>query len=142
MINDVKDGIVTALVAAFPGVPVFDEPVEQGIEEPSLSVRCVEPKRNLFRGKRYYEDDLFEVVYFPPQDDRYQKSNEAVETLFNCLEILTLSDKTTIRGRDMKAHTAEDFTVVFTVRFSDFMYKSENPDLMDTLEENSVEPII
>ena len=74
MINDVKDGIVTALVAAFPGVPVFDEPVEQGIEEPSLSVRCVEPKRNLFRGKRYYEDDLFEVVYFPPETDRYQNS--------------------------------------------------------------------
>ena len=41
----------------------------------------------------------------------------------------------------MKAHTAEDFTVVFTVRYSDFMYKSEEPDLMDTLEENSVEPI-
>lgn len=141
MINDVKDGIVTALVAAFPGVPVFDEPVEQGIEEPSLSVRCVEPKRNLFRGKRYYEDDLFEVVYFPPETDRYQNSNEAVETLFNCLEILTLSDKTTIRGREMKAHTTEDFTVVFTVRYSDFMYKSEEPDLMDTLEENSVEPI-
>ena len=141
MINDVKDGIVTALVAAFPDVPVFDEPVEQGIVEPSLSVRCVEPKRNLFRGKRYYEDDLFEVVYFPPETDRYQNSNEAVETLFNCLEILTLSDKTTIRGREMKAHTAEDFTVVFTVRYSDFMYKSEEPDLMDTLEENSVEPI-
>ena len=140
MINDVKDGIVAALVAAFPGVPVFDEPVEQGIEEPSFSVRCVKPERNLFRGKRYFEDDLFEVVYFPPQDDRYQKSNETVETLFNCLEILTLSDTTTIRGRDMKAHTAEDFTVVFTVRYTDFMYKSENPDLMDTLEENSVEP--
>ena len=141
MINSVKDGIVAALVAAFPKVPVFDEPVEQGIVEPSLSVRCVEPKRNLFRGKRYYEDDLFEVVYFPPETDRYQNSNEAVETLFNCLEILTLSDKTTIRGREMKAHTAEDFTVVFTVRYSDFMYKSEEPDLMDTLEENSVEPI-
>ena len=39
MINDVKDGIVAALVAAFPGVPVFDEPVEQGIVEPSFSVR-------------------------------------------------------------------------------------------------------
>ena len=141
MINDLKDGIVAALVAAFPNVPVFDEPVEQGIVEPSFSVRCVKPERNLFRGKRYYEDDLFEVVYFPPQDDRYQKSNEAVETLFNCLEILTLSDKTTIRGREMKAHTTEDFTVVFTVRYSDFMYKSEEPDLMDTLEENSVEPI-
>ena len=62
MINDVKDGIVAALVAAFPGVPVFDEPVEQGIVEPSFSVRCVNPNRNLFRGKRYFENDLFEIV--------------------------------------------------------------------------------
>ncbi len=141
MINSVKDGIVSALVAAFPTVPVFDEPVEQGIVEPSFSVRCVKPERNLFRGKRYYEDDLYEIVYFPPVEDRYQNSNETVETLFDCLEILTLSDTTKIRGRDMKSHTAEDFTVVFTVHYSDFMYRTENPDKMTTLVENSVEPI-
>jgi hypothetical protein len=142
MINDVKDGIVAALVAAFPGVPVFDEPVEQGIVEPSFSVRCVNPNRNLFRGKRYFENDLFEIVYFPPVSDRYHNSNETVEKLFDCLEILTLPDESKIRGRDMKSHTNEDFTVIFTVKYSDFMYKVENPDLMETLEENNVEPIL
>lgn len=141
MINDIKKGIVSAIDAAFSNVPVYDEPVEQGIEEPSFSVRCVKPERNLFRGKRYYEEDLFEVVYFPPAENRYQNSNEAVDKLFDCMEIITLPDGTTIRGRDMKAHTAEDFTVVFTVRYSDFMYRTEEPDLMETLDENNVEPI-
>ena len=42
----------------------------------------------------------------------------------------------------MKSHTNEDFTVIFTVKYSDFMYKVENPDLMETLEENNVEPIL
>ena len=141
MINDLKTGIITALKAAFPDVPVYREPVSQGIEEPSFSVRCVKPERNLFRGKRYYEDDLFEIVYFPPVINRYQNSNETVETLFDCLEVITLSDSTTIRGKDMKAHTAEDYTVVFTVRYSDFMYREENPDMMTDLTENSVEPV-
>jgi len=141
MINAVKDGIVGALVAAFPTVPVYDEPVEQGIVEPSFSVRCVKPSRNLYRGKRYYEEDLYEIVYFPPQENRYQSSNEAVDKLFDCLEVITLSDKTTIRGRDMNSHTNEDFTVIFTVKYSDFMYREESSDLMRTLEENHVEPV-
>lgn len=142
MINDVKDGIVAALVAAFPGVPVFDEPVEQGIVEPSFSVRCVNPNRNLYRGKRYFESDLFEVVYFPPVTDRYQNSNETVDKLFDCLEILTLPDESTIRGRDMKSHTNEDFTVIFTVKYSDFMYKAdETPEEPITQVINSVNPI-
>lgn len=141
MINTIKDGIISALVAAFPNVPVFDEPVEQGIVEPSFSVRCVEPQQRLFRGKRYYQEDLFEVVYFPPEDDRYQSSNDTVQRLFICLEVITLSDKTTIRGREMKSRTTEDFTVVFTVRYSDFIYKVENPDLMTELVETTVEPI-
>lgn len=141
MINTIKDGIVAALVAEFPGVPVFDEAVEQGIVEPSFSVRCVEPQQRLFRGKRYYQEDLFEVVYFPPEDDKYQSSNDTVQRLFICLEVIKLSDNTTIRGREMKSRTTEDFTVVFTVRYSDFIYKVENPDMMTELVETNVEPI-
>lgn len=141
MINTIKDGIVAALVAEFPGVPVFDEAVEQGIVEPSFSVRCVEPQQRLFRGKRYYQEDLFEVVYFPPEDDRYQSSNDTVQRLFICLEVIKLSDNTTIRGREMKSRTTEDFTVVFTVRYSDFIYKVENHNMMTELVETNVEPI-
>ena len=141
MINSVKDGIVSALVAEFPNVPVYDEPVEQGIVEPSFSVRCVEPSQRLFRGERYYQDNLFEVVYFPPADDRYNSSNATVQRLFDCLEVIELSDKTTIRGKDMKSNTTEDFTVVFTVIYSDFLYKTESKDLMKTLEVEHIKPI-
>lgn len=136
MTNDVINGIVAALVAEFPGIPVHDEPVTQGIVEPSFSVRCIQPKRKLFRGNRYYQEGIYEVVYFPPMTNRYQNSNETVESLFNCLEILTLPDGT-IRGRDMESHTDEDFTVIFTVKYSDFMYKVENKDLMDELEQKT-----
>ena len=140
MINSVKDGIVAALVAQFPNVPVFDESVEQGIVEPSFLVRCVEPTQRLFRGERYYQEDLFEVVYFPPKTNRYQSSNETVQRLFMCLEVIELTDGK-IRGRDMKSTTQEDFTVVFTVRYSDFLYKTVKKDAMEELEGVSVEPV-
>jgi len=135
VINDIIKGMVAAIVDEFPKVPVFNEPVEQGIIEDSFSVRCVKPQRDLFRGNRYYQENLFEVVYFPPQENRYQKSNETVERLFNCLEILTLPDGK-IRGYDMKSNTNEDFTVVFTVKYSDFLYKTEEKDLMTDLTQN------
>lgn len=139
MINKVKDGIVAALAAEFPNTPVYDEAEEQGIVEPSFSVRCVEPTQRLFRGKRYYQNDLFEVVYFPPETDRYKTSNDVVQRLFNCLEIITLTDGK-IRGRDMRSNTLEDHTVVFTVRYSDFVYKAgETQDLMESIEEVTVD---
>lgn len=138
MINDIIKGMVAAIVAAFPNKPVYTEPVEQGIVEGSFSVRCVKPQRDLFRGKRYYEELLYEVVYFPPQNDRYNTSNETVEKLFDCLEVITLPDTTTIRGYDMKANTDEDFTVVFTVRYSDFLYKQTDDEIMKTLEEHII----
>ena len=140
MINAVKDGIIAALVAEFPDVPVYDEPVEQGIVEPSFSVRCVNPEQRRFRGKRYFQKNLFEVVYFPPIKNRYQNSNETVQRLFNCLEIITLPDNTKIMGRDMKSYTDDSFTVIFTVKYQDFLYKNEDTALMETLEENHVIP--
>ena len=75
MTNDVINGIVAALVAEFPGIPVHDEPVTQGIVEPSFSVRCIQPKRKLFRGNRYYQEGIYEVVYFPPMTNRYQNKS-------------------------------------------------------------------
>ena len=134
MTNDIINGIVAALVATFPGVPVHDEPIEQGIIEPSFSVRCVKPMRKHFRGNRYYQEGLYEVVYFPPTENRYQNSNDVVESLFDCLEILTLPDGT-IRGRGMESYMSEDFTVVFTVKYSDFLYKKEEKVLMQTLKQ-------
>lgn len=136
MINSVKDGIISALIAEFPKVPVFDEPVEQGIVEPSFSVRCVQPNRELFRGNRYHQEMLYEVVYFPPADSRYQSSNETVQRLFDCLEIIELADHMQLRGKDMKSNTLEDFTVVFTVKYDTFLDKTveSDADKFETLE--------
>ncbi len=123
MTNEIINGMIAAIVAEFPGIPVYDETVDQGLVEPSFSVRCVRPIRKNVPGDRYYQENLMEVVYFPPSENRYQNSNEVVERLFECLELLTLSDNGKIRGRDMQSTTTEDFTVVFTVTYSDFLYR-------------------
>lgn len=134
MINLVKDGIIGAIAADFPGIPIYDEPVPQGLVEPSFSVRCVTPSLRHFRGRRYYENNLYEVVYFPPEENRYRDSNDTIDKLYLCLEVITLPDGTSIRGRDMHPHTADDSTVVFTVRYSDYMYRETEQALMETLD--------
>ncbi len=129
--------MVAALVAEFPGIPVYDETVEQGLAEPSFSVRCVRPQRRQYLGNRYHQKNLMEVVYFPPETNRYQDANNVTERLFDCLEVLTLTDGK-IRGRDMESHMTDDFTVVFTVTYSDFLYVQESKDLMDELEQTII----
>lgn len=127
MVNDLINGMIAALKEEFPDIPVYDELVNQGIVEPSFFVRCVEPNRRLFRGRRYFQKNMMEVVYFPPKENRYQNSNDVVESLFGCLEILSLPDGL-IRGRNMNVHTNADYTVIFTVTYSDFLYTEEKQE--------------
>lgn len=122
MVNDLISAICMALHTAFPSVSIFKEHVEQGIEEPSFMVRCVRPKQTLFRGQRYEQKNMFEVVYFPPMENRYQHTNAVLEQLFQILEVITVGDNS-FRGTEMDVETQEDFTVVFTVNYNTFLIK-------------------
>lgn len=122
--QEVVDGVIAAIKEEWPLVPVYDETVEQGLDEPSFSVRCVNPgNRALFRDRRYKQSHLIEVVYFPPKEGRYQSSYAVAETLTSILEIIKVGAGDLIRGKNMNPHLDDSRVLVFTVFYDYFAVK-------------------
>lgn len=131
--NEVIDGVVGAIVAQYPNIPVYDEQVEQGLPEPSFTVRSINPKQSLFLNDRYKRVEMIEVVYHPPVDDRNRNTNEVLETLFSILEIIQAGTDT-IRGTDMEAHVDDESqTGVFMVNYRYFVKSDSQETNMNDL---------
>ena len=131
MTNEVIDGIVAALNAEFDPIPVYTEEVEQGLVEPSFSVRCINDKFSHFRGDRYFRESLFEILYFPPEDSRKNNSNGVVQRLFLCLEYIRAGNDI-LRGTKMDSHM-EDGVIIFTLHYDYFVIRTSDGDKMETL---------
>lgn len=133
MTNEAVNGVIAALVAAYPNVPIYDEPVPQEAKEPCFFVRSVSPRQRLFLNRRYHRTELIEVVYFPKKENPREDANEVLEQLFNILEMIQVGQET-IRGADMEA-TVEDETGVFTVYYRYFAVrprdKNAEPDITE-----------
>lgn len=139
MTNEVVNGVIAAIKTAFPSIPIYDNQVDQGIEEPSFSVRCVVPKQNLYRGKRYLKSHFMEIVYFPPKTDSYTNCNDVADTLFTCLEYIQAGEDL-IRGKNMEAHYDDDRTLIFTLNYDYFVIRTDDQTIMDELKQNEVKP--
>lgn len=135
MLNEVRDGIIRALKDAFPEIPVYDENVEQDLPIPSFSVRAIRSTQSLFRGARYWKTNDFNVVYFPPEDDRNTDCNAVQEALFSCLEYIQAGSDL-VRGTGMDGHV-EDGVLSFAVSYNYFANLVE-PD-RQTMDELKVE---
>lgn len=133
MINKIIDGISISLNAEFgDDYKIYTESIEQGLKEPCFSIICVNPTNELFRGKRYFRQNLFCIRYFPSKkDEKYAECMEVMERMFDCLEIIkVLSDPQ--RGTKMHGEMVDD-VLHFFVNYDMFVYKVENTDAMETL---------
>lgn len=102
MIQSIIDGIVAALVAAFPKATIYDETVKQGVKIPCFIVDCISPTNNQFLGGRYKRTNLFSVKYISESDIAAKaECNAVLETLYQVLEYITVNGDLT-RGTDMK----------------------------------------
>lgn len=132
MINKVISGVVAALDEAFGEIPVYTENVEQGLEEPSFSVRCVNPTEKQVLGKRYFRKNPVTVTYFPSPSGGNREINAVFEKLFSILEYIKI-DGDLQRGTHMETHT-EDGVGLFMVDYDFFVLKTEELNPMEELE--------
>lgn len=136
MTNEVLDGAARAVSEAFPSVPVYDEPVPQGLPTPALTVRAARTRQELFRGPRYERWDTIEVTVFPPEGEVKHFLNEAFDKLFFALEIIE-ADGAPLRGGNMEATTTEDGVGVFLVTYHYYIDRTGDKALMDALKETA-----
>ncbi|MDF2722103.1 MAG: hypothetical protein K0Q59_1778, partial [Paenibacillus sp.] len=63
-VNDVRDGVIQALDAAFPDIPVQGENISQGLQEPYFYVKLLSTGQDREINRRYLRAHLFDVHYF------------------------------------------------------------------------------
>jgi hypothetical protein len=135
VIQDILDGVVAALLEAFPGVKVYTEQVKQGLKEPCFILRLLNPTSEQFFGNRYYRTNLFSVQYIPESTtDAKNECYNVNDQLFQALEYITVGGDLQ-RGTDMRGEYS-DGMLTFFVNFNTFIRFDIK---LDPMEELSVE---
>jgi hypothetical protein len=133
VIQSIIDGVVAALLDAFPDVTVYDEQVKQGLKEPCFIVQIVNPTNEQFLGNRYFRTNLFSVQYIPKSTtDAKAECNRVTDVLFQALEYITVGGDLQ-RGEKMRGEYF-DGVLTFFVNFNMFVKIEPELDPMETLK--------
>ena len=135
MINAVIYGISTALNTEFgSSYKIYMEEVKQDLKESCFFILCSNSARKLFAGKRYLNQNIFCIQYFPETENVYQECNQIMERLYDCLEYIFLSaEEKTLRGTQMNGKIVEN-VLNFFVNYDFFTYKTGEEETMEAIE--------
>lgn len=133
MIQSIIDGIVAALLDAFPNVTrVYMEQVKQGLKEPCFILQLLTPTNEQFLGNRYFRTNLFSVQYIPQSTtDAKAECNGIIDGLFEALEYITVGGDLQ-RGTGMRSEYF-DGVLTFFVNYNMFVKIETELDPMETL---------
>ena len=141
MIQDIVNGIIAAILGAFPGADIHDEKVKQGFETPCFIIRCLNPLSEQFLGKRYYRENLFSVQYIPGDDENANSECYKVQdVLFRALEYITVTGDLQ-RGTNMRGEVI-DGVLTFLINFNMFISVEPLEPLEELEELEQVETIV
>lgn len=128
----VIDAATAAIAAAWPEIPVYTEAVEQGLQEPSFSLRCIDASDRRVLGLRRRAKCSLRIYFFPPEQSPWQATADALEGLHRALETISC-ESGSVHGSNMNAHV-EDDVGVFTVDYDTFLIVKTDEEGMETLE--------
>lgn len=137
MINKIIDGIIAAIISEFgEGYEIYTESVEQGFEEPSFSILCLNPAISQKLGKRYFRTNQFCIHYFPESPDKRTECNAVAERLIGALELITV-DGDLCRGTEIHSEIVDD-VLSFFVNYDLFVIKEHSAETaMESLSQKT-----
>ena len=136
MIKKIIDGICLALSSKFgEDREIYTEAVNQGLEDGSFSVVCLNPTNTQFLGNRYFRTNQFCIHYFPKTNEPKSECLEVLEDLYDALEIIDV-DGDLIRGTNM-TNEMDDGVLHFFVNYDFFTIRKTDETLMEHLEHSS-----
>jgi hypothetical protein len=132
-IQNLINAIAEALFQEFgSGYEIYTEKIEQGLTEPCFMIRCLNPTKNLFRGRCYKRTNQFSIQYIPSTQEAYEECISVMERLFECLKNVILHGKP-IHGAELHGEIT-DGILTFTVNYDGFVIKTEEEYIMEDLE--------
>lgn len=135
MINSIIYAINAALSAEFGSdYKIYMEEVNQDLRKSSFFISCVNSSRKLFSGKRYFNQNMFCIQYFPETENAYQECNQIMEKLYDCLECVILFDgEKNFYGTQMSGKVVEN-VLNFFVNYDFFTYKTGKEEAMEVIQ--------
>lgn len=133
MINDVITGISDALYDEFgDGYEVHTESSMQDMEEPAFFIYLTIPDICKQLTRRRKSELLFIIQFFPESTEPKKEINTVYERLVNCLELITVQNKS-IRGA-VECKDISDGILTATVKYVMFLNDEQKEIYMEELE--------
>ena len=136
IIKKIIDGICLAINSKFgDDRDIYTEAVNQGLEDGSFSIVCLNPTNAQFLGRRYFRTNQFCIHYFPKTDEPKSECLEVLEGLNEALEVIEV-DGDLVRGTNMTSEMDEG-VLHFFVNYDFFTVRKEDETFMEHFEHSS-----
>lgn len=137
MIQKIIDGICLAISSAFgDDYEIYTESVEQGLNDGSFIVVCINPTNSRFMGNRYLRTNQFCIHYFPKTNKPEAECLEVIEELYDTLELIEV-DGDLLRGTNMSSEI-DDGVLHFFVNYNFFTLKESDKEYMEEFGYDSI----
>ncbi|WP_438491023.1 phage tail terminator family protein [Paenibacillus sp. IHBB 3054] len=127
--QDIKNALIKKLSLFTPELPVYDEAVEQGMQQPCFFVLLIESSQNREINRRYRRFNPFDVHYFPHKDAAAprEECELMAERLYSEIEYVRGSEGG-YRGTGMR-HEIVDGVLHFFVQYNYHVIRTKDPDI-------------
>ena len=137
MIQKIIDGICLAISSNFgDDYEIYTESVEQGLNDGSFIVVCINPTNSRFMGDRYMRTNQFCIHYFPKTNKPKAECLEVIEELYDTLELIEV-DGDLLRGTNMSSEIDDD-VLHFFVNYNFFTLKESDEEYMEEFGYDSI----
>lgn len=134
MLNEIIKGISMALNTAFgDGYELFQNDIEQGLEEPGFFIQVLKPELSPLLGRRSMKRNPFDVMYFPTDPGNNAEMFTVAEMLMKCLAQISLPNGDLLHGTGMN-YEVVDGVLHFMVNFNLPLIRPYDETYMETLE--------
>jgi hypothetical protein len=134
MIQELIDGIITALREEYPDVVIYDEKVKQGFKTPCFVIRCINPINEQLLGNRFHQRNLFSIQYITDDESANTECYKVLDNLFRILTYIKSGKNEDLRhGTNMRGEVL-DGVLTMLIEFNMFIIYGEQVESMDELE--------
>ena len=134
MLSEIIKGLSMALNAAFGDeYEIYQNDVEQGLQEPCFFIAVLKPEIDPLPGNREIRRYPFDVQYFPPSPGDNAGMLSAAERMTEVLRILGLPDGDLLRGTGM-SYEIVDNVLHFFVNYNLSAARPVSAAAMETLK--------
>lgn len=134
MLNEIIKGISMALNAAFGDeYEIFQNDVEQGLEEPCFLIAVLQPEVTPILGRRFIKRNPFDIQYFPSAPGNNAEMFTVAEKLIEVLDFITLPNGDQLHGTSVN-YEIVDNVLHFFVNYNLPMIRPTEETYMETLE--------